>query len=186
MNLEYYDSYEKEFGKIVPPFNRGPRIKKIDIFPLIAYAKIYKGNSDIKRISNKTFVDTESGWVINIGNKKAFRQCKWFYVGYFMNKRAGKRYIFGITANKKVILAGIATHISCADNDQKHKSTIKSLDKGRVLTRKRWNNDLYKAKIFNMWKIDTKLFTFMRNPRRFYPKWTMIYGLAKKIRMFYR
>ena len=158
MTLEkLQELYEKHNDKL-PPFYRGAKAKFLDAQPLLSYFKLYETmgtDSSLKKLGMVWFADSETGYVIKIENKQAFKRCRFFYTSVFKNKRRGKRYIFGLLPNQKVVLCAIVTHLSAIIDKQS--STTKSfLSRGRAFIL----SDLKKRKepILNQWRIDKYVF----------------------------
>lgn len=134
MKLNTIESFYTKYKNRIPPFYRGSNGKFLDIIPLISYYKLYDSmgtDSSLKRIGTVWFADSETGYVMKIENKYAFKKCRYFYTSIFKNKRRGKRYIFGLLPNGKTVLCAILTHISSAFD--KHSSVTKSfLNRARI------------------------------------------------------
>ena len=82
---EFYEKYNNKF----PPFYRGAKAKFLDAQPLLSYFKLYETmgtDSSLKKLGMVWFADSETGYVIKIENKQAFKRCRFFYTSVFKGK----------------------------------------------------------------------------------------------------
>jgi len=88
---------------------------------------------------NGFFFDKNTGWIVKFENRSAIKVARKVYVQYFWNRRAGKRYIFGLKPNGKTVLIAILTHVSAPYYEQKHETTKQAVRRALLLVKR----DLY-------------------------------------------
>lgn len=184
-----FKAYVKKYRRFIPPFIGQP--KYLDPFVLGGFFSIYEGSDNITKLRPKFFLNKKTGWIYRIMDKRGFRKAKWFYVGYFPNKRFGKRYVYGLLPNKKVVLCAIATHVSANPANQKHSSTKNALMKAKQILRPvvqkliQEHQNLY---IYDVKRIDKYLFKFTtkKRIRRFKPNWLRIYQIATASKIYWK
>lgn len=184
-----FKAYYSKYRRFIPQFISQP--KYLDPYILGGFFSIFEGSDSITKLRPKFFLNTKTGWIYRIIDKRGFKKAKWFYVGYFPNKRYGKRYLFGLLPNKKVILCAIVTHVSAVPANQKHNSTKLALMKAKQLLKpdvQKLIKDHQPLQIYDMNRIDKYLFKFTskKKIRRFKPNWLRIYQIATASKIYWK
>jgi len=179
----------KQYRKYMPPFMTQPQF--VEPFVLGSFFSVYEQTENILKLRPKFYLNKKTGWILRIMDVRGFRKSKYFYVGYFPNKRQGKRYVFGLLPNKKVVLCAIATHVSANPANQKHNSTKAALTKAKGIMRPIVQEALKNHQsmlIFDIARIDKYLFKFTskKKIRRFKPNWLRIYQIAATTHVYWK
>ena len=118
-----------------------------DYHPLLSFLRTYMQDTSTvtylpiagTNMLNGFFFDKNTGWIVKFENRNAIKVARRIYVQYFWNRRAGKRYIFGLKPNGKTILIAILTHVSAPYYEQKHESTKQAVRRALFIVKR----DLY-------------------------------------------